>query len=133
MCKVLVLYYSSYGHVEVLAKAQADGAARVSGAQVTLKRVPEIMPPEIAAAAGFPLDQTAPVAAPDELAQYDAILFGTPTRFGNIKAQEDAGIDIITDGEMRRESYSNRFARRLNPISTAPHYARSPASPSCWA
>jgi NAD(P)H dehydrogenase (quinone) len=87
MCKVLVLYYSSYGHVEVLAKAQAEGAARISGAQVSIKRVPEIVPTEVAAAAGFRLEQPAALATPDELAQYDAILFGTPTRFGNMAAQ----------------------------------------------
>jgi NAD(P)H dehydrogenase (quinone) len=87
MCKVLVLYYSSYGHVEILAKAQAEGAARIPGAQVTLKRVPEIVPSEVAAAAGFRLEQQAALATPDELAQYDAILFGTPTRFGNMAAQ----------------------------------------------
>jgi NAD(P)H dehydrogenase (quinone) len=87
MCKVLVLYYSSYGHVEIMARAQAEGAARVSGAEVAVKRVPELMSSEAATAAGFKLDQAAPIADPEELANYDAILFGTPTRFGNMAAQ----------------------------------------------
>jgi NAD(P)H dehydrogenase (quinone) len=87
MPKVLVLYYSSYGHIEAMAYAQAEGAARVRGAQVVVKRVPELVPPEVAKASGFKLDQKAPLALPDELEQYDAILFGTPTRFGNMAAQ----------------------------------------------
>ncbi|HEY0803331.1 MAG TPA: NAD(P)H:quinone oxidoreductase [Steroidobacteraceae bacterium] len=87
MCKVLVVYYSSYGHVEMMARAQAEGATRVSGTQVSVKRVPELMPLEVATAAGCKLDQTAPIADPGELADYDAILFGTPTRFGNMASQ----------------------------------------------
>jgi len=87
MCKVLVVYYSSYGHVELMARAQAEGAARISGAQVSIKRVPELMPLEVATAAGCKLDQPAPIANPEELADYDAILFGTPTRFGNMASQ----------------------------------------------
>lgn len=87
MPSVLVLYYSSYGHIEMMARAQAEGAARVPKTRVVVKRVPELVPPEICKASGFVLDQSAPVAAPDELAQYDAIIFGTPTRFGNMAAQ----------------------------------------------
>lgn len=87
MTKVLVLYYSSYGHVETLARAIADGAGEVAGVDVTVKRVPELVPDEIARASGVKLDQAAPVASPDELADYDAIIFGTPTRFGNMAAQ----------------------------------------------
>ena len=87
MAKILVLYYSTYGHVERMAQAVAEGAREVAGATVTLKRVPETMPPEIAKQAGAKLDQAAPVAAPSELADYDAIVFGTPTRFGNMAAQ----------------------------------------------
>jgi NAD(P)H dehydrogenase (quinone) len=87
MSNILVVYYSSYGHIEVMANAQAEGAARVPGTKVTVKRVPELTPPDVAAAAGFKLDQSAPIASPDELADYDAILFGTPTRFGNMAAQ----------------------------------------------
>jgi len=86
MTKVLVLYYSSYGHIETMAKAVAEGA-RSAGADAVVKRVPELVPAEAAAKAGFKLDQEAPVASVDELADYDAIIFGTPTRFGNMAAQ----------------------------------------------
>jgi NAD(P)H dehydrogenase (quinone) len=87
MPSILVLYYSSYGHIEAMARAQAEGVARVPGARVVVKRVPELVPPDVAKASGFRLDQSAPVAAADELDQYDAIVFGTPTRFGNMAAQ----------------------------------------------
>ena len=87
MPSILVLYYSSYGHIEAMARAQAEGAARVAKADVLVKRVPELVPPELAKASGFKLDQPAPIAVPDELDQYDAIIFGTPTRFGNMAAQ----------------------------------------------
>lgn len=87
MTKVLILYYSSYGHIEAMAYAQAEGAARVPDAQVVVKRVAELCPLEVAKASGFKLDQAAALATPDELEQYDAILFGTPTRFGNMAAQ----------------------------------------------
>jgi len=82
MPNVLVLYYSSYGHIELMARAQAEGAARIPKARVLVKRVPETVPPEIAKTSGFKLDQAAPIANPEELDQYDAIIFGTPTRFG---------------------------------------------------
>jgi NAD(P)H dehydrogenase (quinone) len=84
---VLVLYYSSYGHIEMMAQAQAAGAARISQARVAVKRVPETMPLEVAKASGCKLDQAAPIATPEELDQYDAIIFGTPTRFGNMAGQ----------------------------------------------
>lgn len=87
MPNVLVLYYSSYGHIELMARAQAEGAARIADARVVVKRVPETVPPEIAKTSGFKLDQSASIANPDELDQYDAIIFGTPTRFGNMAAQ----------------------------------------------
>lgn len=87
MSKILVLYYSMYGHIEVMAKAVAEGAGKVSGAEVTIKRVPELMPEDAAKNAGVKLDQEAAIATPDELADYDAIIFGTPTRFGNMAAQ----------------------------------------------
>src|SRR6185312_11548893 len=87
MTKVLVLYYSSYGHIEAMAYAQAEGARQVAGAEVVVKRVPELAPPDVCKSAGFKLDQAAPLAVPDELEQYDAIIFGTPTRFGNMAAQ----------------------------------------------
>jgi len=86
MIKVLVLYYSTYGHTEALAQAVADGA-RSTGAQVSLKRVPELMSPEIAAKAGAKLDQVAEIARPEELVDYDAIIVGTPTRFGRMSSQ----------------------------------------------
>jgi len=87
MTKILVLYYSTYGHVETLAASIAEGARSVEGVEVTVKRVPETMPPEVAKQYGAKLDQSAPVASPKELGDYDAILFGTPTRFGNMAAQ----------------------------------------------
>ena len=87
MAKILVLYYSTYGHIETMAGAVAEGAGSVPGTEVTIKRVPELMPPDVAAKAGVKLDQTAPIATPAELADYDAIIFGTPTRFGNMASQ----------------------------------------------
>ena len=87
MPKILVLYYSSYGHIEAMAYAQAEGAARVADAQVVVKRVAELCPLDVATASGFKLDQAAPLAVPDELERYDAVIFGTPTRFGNMAAQ----------------------------------------------
>jgi len=87
MSRILVIYYSTWGHVETMAGAIAEGARSVDGAEVTVKRVPELMPEDVARAAGAKLDQAAPLASPDELADYDAILFGTPTRFGNMAAQ----------------------------------------------
>ncbi|GAA0786568.1 NAD(P)H:quinone oxidoreductase [Marinobacterium sediminicola] len=87
MSKILVLYYSSYGHIETLAQAIAEGAQSVEGTEVVIKRVPELMSEEVARNAGVKLDQSAPIAAPKELDQYDAIIFGTPTRFGNMASQ----------------------------------------------
>ena len=87
MTKVLVLYYSSYGHIEAMAAAVAEGAASVPGTEVFVKRVPELVPDEVAKGAGIKLDQAAPLADPNELADYDANIFGTPTRFGNMAAQ----------------------------------------------
>lgn len=86
MTKVLVLYYSSYGHVETMAQAVAEGA-REGGAEVVIKRVPELVPEEVARKSGFKLDQAAPIATVDELPDYDAIILGVPTRFGNMPAQ----------------------------------------------
>jgi NAD(P)H dehydrogenase (quinone) len=87
MTKVLVLYYSTYGHIETMAGAVAEGARSVEGVEVTLKRVPETMPEDVAKKYGAKLDQAAPIAQPGELPDYDAIIFGTPTRFGNMAAQ----------------------------------------------
>ena len=86
MAKVLVLYYSSYGHIETMAKAVAEGA-RAAGAEVAIRRVPELMPEAAARAAHMKFDQEAPIATVDELVGYDAIIFGTPTRFGNMAGQ----------------------------------------------
>jgi len=87
MSKVLVLYCSAYGHVEKMAEAVAEGARGVSGTEVRIKRVPELAPEEIAHSSAMKLNQPAPVATANELANYDAIIFGTPTRFGNMCAQ----------------------------------------------
>lgn len=101
MPKILVLYYSSYGHIESMAHAQAEGAGRVGGAAIALKRVPELVPRDLAVASGFRLDQPAAIAAPDELERYDAIIFGTPTRFGNMAAQMRNFLDQTGDLWMR--------------------------------
>lgn len=87
MTKILVLYYSMYGHIERMAEAVAEGVVEVNGAEAVIKRVPEIIPEDRARAMGVKLDQKAPVATTDEIAAYDAIIFGTPTRFGNMAAQ----------------------------------------------
>ncbi len=87
MTKVLVLYYSSYGHIEQMAKAVAEGAASVAGVSVDIKRTPELVPEKVAKESGMKTDQEAPIAEPGELGNYDAIIFGTPTRFGNMAAQ----------------------------------------------
>lgn len=87
MTKVLVLYYSMYGHIETMAGAIAEGAKSVAGVSVDIKRVPELVPAEALAKSGAKTDQKAPVAQPADLAEYDAIIFGTPTRFGMMAAQ----------------------------------------------
>lgn len=86
MTSILVLYYSSWGHIEQLAYAEAEGA-REAGADAVVKRVPELVPEEVARKAGYKLDQPAPIAAVKELADYDGIIFGTPTRYGNMTSQ----------------------------------------------
>jgi len=92
MPKVLVLYYSAYGHIEKMAEAVAEGA-RQAGATVDIKRVPELVPPEIAAKSHFKLDQKAPVAKIEDLADYDAIVVGTGTRFGRMASQMASFLD----------------------------------------
>lgn len=87
MTNVLVLYHSMYGHIETMANAVAEGASSVAGVEVTVKRVPETMDTEVFKNAGGKTEQAAPVATPAELAEYDAIIVGTPTRFGNMSAQ----------------------------------------------
>jgi len=92
MSKVLVLYYSSYGHLETMASAVAEGA-RSAGAVVDIKRVPETAPTEVAKAAHFKLEQAAPVASIADLEHYDAIVIGAPTRFGRMPAQMASFLD----------------------------------------
>jgi NAD(P)H dehydrogenase (quinone) len=86
MAKVLVLYYSAYGHIETMAHAEAEGA-RGAGAQVDIKRVPELVPEDVARKSYFKLDQAAPIARIDDLANYDAVIIGTGTRFGRLSSQ----------------------------------------------
>ncbi len=93
MAKILVLYHSIQGHVEAMAHAVADGAREVDGAVVTLKRVPETMPADAFREAGGKTEQPAPIAQPAELADYDAIVFGSPTRFGNMTGQMRTFLD----------------------------------------
>lgn len=93
MKKVLVVYYSMYGHIETMAQAVAEGVGRVPGVEVTVKRVAETIPEDRAKAAGAKLEQAAPVADPAELAEYDAIIFGTPTRFGSMAGQMRTFLD----------------------------------------
>jgi NAD(P)H dehydrogenase (quinone) len=93
MAKVLVLYYSMYGHIETMANTVAEGARSVPDTEVTLKRVPETIPEEQAKAYGAKLNQAAQVATPNELGDYDAIIFGTPTRFGNMAGQMRTFLD----------------------------------------
>ena len=87
MTKILILYHSLYGHIETMALAEAEGAREVSGTEVALKRVPETMSDDAVLAVGGKLAQAAEVARPDELADYDAVIFGTPTRFGSMTGQ----------------------------------------------
>ena len=86
MAKVLVLYYSAYGHIETMANAVAEGA-RSTGASVDVKRVPELVPEDVAKASYYKVDQAAPIAKPDELADYDAIIIGAGTRYGTVASQ----------------------------------------------
>ena len=87
MAKILVVYYSSYGHIEQMAQAVAEGARSVAGTDVVIKRVAELVPEDVARKSGIKLDQEAPIASPNELGDYDAIIFGTPTRYGGMAAQ----------------------------------------------
>lgn len=93
MPRILVLYYSSYGHVRALAEAEAEGALGVPGAVVDIRRVPETVPDAVRKAAGYVADDT-PVAAPADMVDYDAIIFGTPTRFGMMAAQVKQFFDM---------------------------------------
>jgi NAD(P)H dehydrogenase (quinone) len=106
MAKVLVLYYSSYGHIETMAHAMAEGA-REAGASVDVKRVPETVPPQIAEKAHFKLNQDAPVAKVEELEHYDAIIVGTGTRYGRMSSQMAAFLDQ-TGGMWARGAFNGK-------------------------
>ena len=93
MAKLLVLYHSMYGHIETMAQVVAEGAKQVDGVNVTIKRVPETMPEAAFKAAGGKTDQAAEIASPTELGDYDGIIFGVPTRFGNMCGQMRTFLD----------------------------------------
>lgn len=93
MAKLLVLYYSTWGHVEAMAHAVAEGARAVPGVEVTIKRVPETIPTDVAQRQHYKLDQAAPIASHEELDQYDGIVFGTSTRFGSMAGQMRSFLD----------------------------------------
>ena len=95
MAKILVLFHSIYGHVEKMAQAEAEGAAEVDGTVVTLKRIPETMSDDAVRAMGGKTGSAVPVASPGELADYDGIIFGTPTRFGNMSGQMRTFLDQL--------------------------------------
>lgn len=109
MAKVLVLYYSSYGHVAEMARAVAEGASGIAGTEVTVKRVPELVPEEVARKSGYQIETGVPVATVDELPTYDAIIFGTPTRFGNMAAQMKNFLDQ-TGGLWARGALNGKVA-----------------------
>jgi NAD(P)H dehydrogenase (quinone) len=116
MPKVLVLYYSSYGHMEQMAHAAAEGAREV-GADVAVKRVPELVPEEVARNAHFKLDQPAPVATVDELADYDAIILGVPTRYGRMAAQMANFLDQ-TGGLWARGAFNGKVGSAMTSTAT---------------
>jgi len=116
MAKVLVLYYSSYGHIETMANAIADGA-RAGGAFVDIRRVPETVPENIAKAAHFKLDQAAPVATVAELENYDAIVVGTGTRYGRMSSQMAAFLDQ-TGGLWMRGAFNGKVGAAFTSSAT---------------
>ncbi len=116
MARILVLYYSSYGHVEALAKAVAQGATD-AGAQVDIRRVPETVPEEVARQSHFKLDQDAPLASVDELEQYDAIVVGTGTRYGRMSSQMAAFLDQ-TGGLWQRGALEGKVGAAFTSTAT---------------
>ena len=129
MTKVLVLYYSMYGHVERMAEAVAEGARAVAGTEVSLKRVPELVPAEILRKSGAKTDQAAPIAEVAELPGYDAIIIGTPTRFGNMTAQMRNFLDQT--GGLWVKGRADRQARqRLHLDRQRSTAGRRPPSPA---
>src|SRR3546814_12563321 len=118
MAKVLVLYYSAYGHIETMAKAMAEGA-REAGATVDIRRVPETVPQEVAQKAHFKLDQEAPIATVEELPNYDAIIVGTGTRYGRISSQMASFLDQ-TGGLWARGALNGKVGAAFSSSAT-PH------------
>ncbi len=116
MARVLVLYYSSYGHIEAMAEAVAEGATR-GGAYVDLKRVPETAPEDVARASNFKLDQKAPVASVTELESYDAIVVGTGTRYGRVSSQMAAFLDQ-TGGLWQRGALEGKVGAAFTSTAT---------------
>jgi len=116
MAKVLVLYYSSYGHIEAMANAVAEGAA-AGGAQVDVKRVPETVPEHVARESHFKLDQNAPVASVSELEGYDAIIVGTGTRYGRVSSQMAAFLDQ-TGGLWQRGALEGKVGAAFTSTAT---------------
>ncbi len=116
MTKVLVLYYSSYGHMEQMANAAAEGA-RAAGAEAVVKRVPETVPEEIARKSHFKLDQAAPVATVDELPDYDAIILGIPTRYGRMSSQMASFLDQ-TGGLWARGALNGKVGSVMSSTAT---------------
>jgi NAD(P)H dehydrogenase (quinone) len=116
MTKVLVLYYSAYGHIEKMAEAVAEGA-RAAGAEVDIKRVPETVPDDIAKASYYKLDQAAPVAKVEDLEHYDAIIVGTGTRFGRMSSQMAAFLDQ-TGGLWARGALNGKVGAAFSSTAT---------------
>lgn len=113
MTKILVLYYSSWGHIEQMAQAAADGAAS-TGATVTIKRVPELVPEDVARASYYKLDQQADIADPAELSDYDGFIFATPTRFGMMATQMKHFMDQTV-----QHWYSGALAGKIGSVMTS--------------
>lgn len=132
MAKVLVLYYSAYGHIETMAQAVAEGA-RSAGAHVDIKRVPELMPEDVAKKLHYKLDQAAPLAKIDDLADYDAVIFGTGTRFGRIPAQMAHFLDqaggLWAKGALHGKVGGAFTSTGTNMVARKP--PSSPSSPTC--
>ena len=133
MAKVLVLYYSAYGHIEAMANAVAEGA-RKAGATVDIKRVPELVPEEVAKASYYKLDQAAPIAKIEDLANYDAIVIGTGTRFGRMASQMANFLDqaggLWAKGALARQGRRRIYCQqRPSMADRKPRCSRS--SPTC--
>ena len=113
MTKVLVLYYSAWGHMEQMAYAAAEGA-KEAGATVDVKRVPELVPDDVAKAAHYKMDQKAPIAKPEELADYDAIILGVSTRYGAMASQSEAQSGVTgRSGNSGSSPEGRNWPRRL--------------------